>query len=326
MFGILLMLMSNGDILPFLPYALGAIILPALLFGWVGALAAGIGFTLLDQAGMAVSGITDTETGLIVRFAVPVTFVFGSMGLAWLASKARYLSNHNAYHPAPPEPFKPYTHQEMSNHPEPFMIPQPPPRRADEKRLPTMPATLPRHPLPGTSLSSSHPFSRHEKHEKHEEHEEHENDDLSRVIHQFTLDTSIDLSHALEQLVKQANIHSTVELHIQVQGHVKHISPVQYVTLFKLAQEALLNIEQHAQAHSATLTLRYEPHSVTLTVKDDGVGLLDGTYKRPGVHSLRAIQYRLAEIDGSLEVFDQDGVIVRGIIPLFEYSTPSRKE
>jgi signal transduction histidine kinase len=89
------------------------------------------------------------------------------------------------------------------------------------------------------------------------------------------------------------------------------------MTMLRLAQEALLNVQQHAHAHSALITLRYDPRQLTLTIQDDGVGLLDGTHERPGVHALRAIGYRLAEIDGTLEVSEGEsgGVTVRATAP-----------
>jgi signal transduction histidine kinase len=86
----------------------------------------------------------------------------------------------------------------------------------------------------------------------------------------------------------------------------------------RLAQEALLNIQQHAHADTAMLTLRYDTTSVALMIQDDGVGLLDGTYERPGLHALRAMQYRLAEFGGRLDVFETEGggVTVRATMPL----------
>jgi signal transduction histidine kinase len=88
--------------------------------------------------------------------------------------------------------------------------------------------------------------------------------------------------------------------------------------LVRLTQEALLNVQQHAHAASAVCTLRYDATSVVLLLQDDGVGLLDGTYERPGLHALRAMHYRLAELGGRLDVFETEGggVTVRASMPL----------
>ncbi|MFN8568405.1 MAG: hypothetical protein U0Z44_13015 [Kouleothrix sp.] len=88
--------------------------------------------------------------------------------------------------------------------------------------------------------------------------------------------------------------------------------------LVRLTQEALLNIQQHAHAGTARLTLRYDAGSVVLLIQDDGVGLLDGTHERPGLHALRAMHYRLSEFGGRLDVFETEGggVTVRATLPL----------
>jgi hypothetical protein len=107
----------------------------------------------------------------------------------------------------------------------------------------------------------------------------------------------------------------TVRLVLEGSGHVSY---ARSLTLVKLAREALHNVRQHAQAHTATMTLAYAPGRVELSVRDDGVGLLDGTYERPGLHALRALHYRLAEMDGRLDVFEphDGGLVVRGSLPL----------
>jgi hypothetical protein len=134
----------------------------------------------------------------------------------------------------------------------------------------------------------------------------------------LTPGTDVDLSTALDQIVSSFNGSVAIPTRLHMVGSRRSLHPAKHRALVRLAQEALLNIQQHAHAHSASLTLYYQPDSITLTVEDDGVGLLDGTYRRPGVHALRAMYYRLSEFDGKLEVFegDEGGVTVRGTLPL----------
>ena len=101
-------------------------------------------------------------------------------------------------------------------------------------------------------------------------------------------------------------------------GEARPLHPAQHSVLLRVAQESLLNVQQHARARTATMNLAYESSSVTLVVHDDGVGLLDGTYERPGLHALRAVRYRLAELEGQLAVFEDEdgGVTVRATLPL----------
>ena len=45
-------------------------------------------------------------------------------------------------------------------------------------------------------------------------------------------------------------------------------------TLFRIAEEAMRNVERHAGATRVTISLRASPdgHGLTLTIADDGVG------------------------------------------------------
>lgn len=82
--------------------------------------------------------------------------------------------------------------------------------------------------------------------------------------------------------------------------------------------EALLNVMQHANANAVVIMLRYDKHTVTMLIHDDGVGLPVTGIHRAGLHSLHALMYRVSELGGRLEVFNHTpaGVAVRMIMPL----------
>jgi signal transduction histidine kinase len=42
-------------------------------------------------------------------------------------------------------------------------------------------------------------------------------------------------------------------------------------------------------------------------VRDHGNGLLDGTADLPGFHQIKRLRYRLAEVEGTLDVREDDG-------------------
>lgn len=130
--------------------------------------------------------------------------------------------------------------------------------------------------------------------------------------------SDVAIDHAIDQLVQSFSRFSSISASLTVLGTPIPLKPVAYNTLVRLTQEALLNVEQHAHAAQALVTLRCDAQRMVLTIEDDGVGLLDGTYERPGLHALRAVNYRLAEVGGILDVQEREhnGLIVQATVPL----------
>ncbi len=71
-------------------------------------------------------------------------------------------------------------------------------------------------------------------------------------------------------------------------------------TLWRVAQEALLNAERHARATTVRLQLRLHPDHVHLTVADDGVGLPPDPESRLGHYGLRGMRERVEGLGGTL--------------------------
>jgi len=75
---------------------------------------------------------------------------------------------------------------------------------------------------------------------------------------------------------------------------------MQSITLYRVAQEALANVEKHAQAASIKVELRREAHGIRLVIWDDGVGLPD---ELNGVsHGLAGMRERIEAIGGTLNI------------------------
>ena len=77
---------------------------------------------------------------------------------------------------------------------------------------------------------------------------------------------------ALRELT--ADIRETYGIHatLDVEGDVKRLRPEQELVLFRIAQEALNNIRQHAGASQATVHLAFEPSDVQMAIEDNGGG------------------------------------------------------
>ena len=76
--------------------------------------------------------------------------------------------------------------------------------------------------------------------------------------------------------------------------------------LWQIAREAILNAERHSQAAHMMVAGRRNGELVTLTVRDDGVGL-DGTTPRPDSYGLVGMRERAHRVDAELIVQSLDG-------------------
>jgi signal transduction histidine kinase len=93
-------------------------------------------------------------------------------------------------------------------------------------------------------------------------------------------------------------------------------SPQVREAMYRIAQEALANVVQHAHARSVTMDMRSDDGAVTLEIVDDGVGF-DTAVDKPGHLGQQSMWERATVLGGSLEVTSQPsgGTKVRAFIP-----------
>lgn len=94
---------------------------------------------------------------------------------------------------------------------------------------------------------------------------------FSRDLRPPVLD-DLGLLAALETVVEDANRHLPEGARLEVSGEPARLNPAVELALFRVAQEALRNVEKHARAASATVKLEFNERDVCLLVADDGQG------------------------------------------------------
>ncbi len=305
---LLIVFCSGSELLPFYPYALAALITPALLFGWRTALLATSIFISVDLLliwlGTWLSG--SPLPPLLLRIQLPIAF-----SALWVLVQHYLLRPPDPYAPLP----KPNVTRFTSLSRPPFVeSPLERRKRWSESLTPTLlekprlqPAVQTEPEAPRSALPLSRP----------------QMSDLRQAMH-ASIATEANFDVALHRLMEHFNRHTTVTLTLNHIGPAQPLRPVQQRTLLRLATEALVNVDQHANAHAALLTLSFAGDAVTVTIEDDGVGLLDGTYMRPGMHALRALDYCFAELGGTLSVGENahGGVVVHARLPLTPAEPP----
>lgn len=126
------------------------------------------------------------------------------------------------------------------------------------------------------------------------------------------------LAAALEHLAHEFNAHAGIPTQFSAHGAVADLSAVGNTVLFRIAQEALTNIERHAAASHVTLSLDGAAESVTLTICDDGAGFnLEQINDNPkcGI-GLRNMSERMEAVKGRLRLSSSaGGTTVQASIP-----------
>lgn len=100
------------------------------------------------------------------------------------------------------------------------------------------------------------------------------------------------------------------------------------IALYRVAQEALTNIERHSGAVHVTMSLRGDQYGAQLLVEDNGRGI-ETDDKSKAVRSglgLRNMQERMEQLDGSLRVLStRSGTLIEARVPLTHMLQPKSR-
>jgi PAS domain S-box-containing protein len=100
------------------------------------------------------------------------------------------------------------------------------------------------------------------------------------------------------------------------------------LALFRVAQEALMNVHHHARAERVELSLRYDGRCVSLLIRDDGVGLHQSDIETllsedSGGVGIAGMRARMEQIGGHLDLVPQaGGLLVCATLPLPREARP----
>lgn len=93
----------------------------------------------------------------------------------------------------------------------------------------------------------------------------------SRDLRPFVLD-DLGLLAAIEDAVEDIDHRLPQGARLQVTGEPRRVDGPVELALFRIAQEALRNVESHGSATSTTVELDFTEEGIRLSVTDDGVG------------------------------------------------------
>lgn len=109
-----------------------------------------------------------------------------------------------------------------------------------------------------------------------------------------------------------------VQIHFLQEGSERRLKPEVEMAMYRMAQTALSNVYQHARAKNAWITLIFQPESVVLEIRDDGVGFNPPAdplhYARMGHYGLLGLYERSELIGAKLTIRSVPGEGTRVII------------
>jgi two-component system NarL family sensor kinase len=125
------------------------------------------------------------------------------------------------------------------------------------------------------------------------------------------------LPEALRELIRDNGLESSLETRCEVTGSGPPLPLRIAVGLYRIAQEAVNNVRQHANASNLTVHLVLMPQSVRLVIEDDGEGF-DPAQIPPGHFGLVGLNERARLLGGRLTIRSTPGAgtVVDVNIPL----------
>jgi len=95
------------------------------------------------------------------------------------------------------------------------------------------------------------------------------------------------------------------------------VAPRTAIALFRVVQEALTNVQKHANARNVEVRLDAAPDHLLLCVADDGAGIAAGEVARSHSHGLAGMRHRMSALGGTLTVGSSPGggTEIRAVVP-----------
>jgi PAS domain S-box-containing protein len=122
--------------------------------------------------------------------------------------------------------------------------------------------------------------------------------DLSRALHRMDVDAA-GLVNALQDLVDREIWKIPCRLEVKPSFHIE--ADVDAAQLYRIAREAVINANKHAQAREIVVALGNWRKGIILSVTDDGVGFRSALNSARGL-GFPIMKYRARSIGGRLEI------------------------
>ena len=147
---------------------------------------------------------------------------------------------------------------------------------------------------------------------------------ISRDLRPGALD-DLGLGPAIQTLTEEFSERTGIAARTETEVFRNRLDEDAKIALFRVAQEALTNIERHADATQVQVRLLGHPRGATLRISDNGRGLELDPAQRAAHNGLglRNMQERVEQLDGTFRVLaSSEGTVIEAEVPLTHLLPP----
>ena len=148
---------------------------------------------------------------------------------------------------------------------------------------------------------------------------------ISRDLRPGVLD-DLGLGPALKALVDDFAARTQIDVDFNTVVFRNRLDQDAKIALYRIAQEALTNIERHAGASRVSVDLRGHRRGATLRISDNGVGLPAKVRQGASGLGLRNMQERVEQLDGRFRILasagKSPGTVIEVTVPLTHLLPP----
>lgn len=136
---------------------------------------------------------------------------------------------------------------------------------------------------------------------------------------------NLGLLPALESLCDEFATNAGVRIDRRLDDVPPGLERTRALALFRVAQEALTNVQKHARATTVSVMLTREPGGLRLRVRDDGTGVDLPGLNRLKSHGVRGMRQRVTALRGQLQITSApgQGTTVEAWLPTEVEATPA---
>lgn len=147
---------------------------------------------------------------------------------------------------------------------------------------------------------------------------------ISRALRPGVLD-DLGLGPALQSLTEEFSRRTGIAVEFETVVFRNRLDQDAKIALYRIAQEALTNIERHAAATRVQMMVRGTKAGAVLRIQDNGRGMPDIRAQGAGL-GLRNMAERMERLDGTLRILStKTGTVIEAQVPLTHMLPPAGK-